>query len=831
MRNFKKNTRGQFAIIAALLIAVLTLPLVLSINQISLNRQQLKYEPVQELVLSITSDLDRCLSHALSIATQKYQEDRSGGLYEAYNNGEKFIFQWARSAIAAYSNLGINMTMETEPSEGGKTDIYWDIKWSSLTGYSQVETTFYLDIDAYGFRGWVGKAGKYIRLTIDPESIKLDEDSTTLNFTIVKSRLYDSTPLPITNLTPESLNRSRVHIRGNFWLDRNNGLAITSLKYLGGGKYTVTFNQRINKHTLGVELTVNTPEDNIIVSAIHRRNMTYTLTLQSQNVNSPVPDTEGKGFIEFEGVDYTLPVNLTVSPETEYRTKYYPDSDFQFENCTITENIKDATLIGSEIIFTVDGNGTLTFFYKPLPKFSVNLDSRQADGSDNHLGSIALNTINYADLPALKVTIKPGTYPIEYEPESPYYFWYWEWSPLVNFSMGNNNYEQFTNITILGDGNITAVYRTTRPPRRVNVAVMLQSFEKTYLEPTCVAAPNLGQIKLGDTEYTLSNLATLSNATIYRLEYIPAEGYVFLNWTTNGNVWVADSTSQVTNLIVNGDGSITAFYRGCKITLNSRQWDNSTFNLGLIILGTHQPPYLNWTYTGVARGNYSLQYIVKNSSYQFQWWEFTGNIVEFEDSYRTSTKATIYEDADLTAVYSFVSKPPPPIAGEWGTLYLAKNPPLLRTDDAMIIPFDALPNSYWTGKESTLPIPPKPSWQYLYINSPEIPENLFLAQQVNVSLYIQLASGKADNITIELSFTYNNTKYVIGNHTFYNLVGEGWYIYHINTTAIDKTNWPYQNAAIIPEGSTCTFMVAVPPDSGTLHIVWSEEKQSRIELF
>jgi hypothetical protein len=101
---------------------------------------------------------------------------------------------------------------------------------------------------------------------------------------------------------------------------------------------------------------------------------------------------------------------------------------------------------------------------------------------------------------------------------------------------------------------------------------------------------------------------------------------------------------------------------------------------------------------------------------------------------------------------------------------------------------------------------------------------------VNVWLYIQLATGKADNITCELSFICNNTKYVIGQETFYNLVGEGWYHYSINTTEIDTSHWPYPYAAVIPEGSIIRLTIAIPPNQGTLHIIWSEEKPSRIDL-
>ena len=69
MKRLKNNDRGQFVIIAALLIAVLTFSMAYSIHQINLQRQELAYSPVQELVLGITSDLERALNTACNASS------------------------------------------------------------------------------------------------------------------------------------------------------------------------------------------------------------------------------------------------------------------------------------------------------------------------------------------------------------------------------------------------------------------------------------------------------------------------------------------------------------------------------------------------------------------------------------------------------------------------------------------------------------------------------------------------------------------------------------------------------------------------------------------
>ena len=210
MKRFRRDTRGQFVVIAALLIALLTLSLALSIHQVNLHRQQLRYEPVEELVLGITSDLDRCLTYALSLASQKYYETRS--LDIARNEGYQFISKWVRSILASYAHLGIKMIMHSplNPTEEGPTDVQIIFNWDNPAGNSKVDTQFDLDIEAYGFKGWVGRSAKFVNLEI-LSPIEFDDQSTTLKFRIVHGKH------PIPNLTKESLIKTRVHITGDFW--------------------------------------------------------------------------------------------------------------------------------------------------------------------------------------------------------------------------------------------------------------------------------------------------------------------------------------------------------------------------------------------------------------------------------------------------------------------------------------------------------------------------------------------------------------------------------------------------------------------------------------
>jgi hypothetical protein len=433
------------------------------------------------------------------------------------------------------------------------------------------------------------------------------------------------------------------------------------------------------------------------------------------------------------------------------------------------------------------------------------------------LGDITLDETTYTNLPR-NLTLMSGKYYIEYKPEnSSYYFWGWEGDPPGHLIFDNSGAKS-TTVTILGDGTITAIYSTTMPPTPQQAFINLRSQEENSLIPT-----DLGLIQLGSFNYTLPYSLKI-NAGTYLLEYFPEEGYKFLNWTTTGDNRVIGSSNPLTSVTINGNGSIIAFYRGYKINLDSRQWENSSFNLGSITLGdnTYDLPQ---SLRGVAGGRYLLQYTPENSSYKFLWWEFTTGVF-LENRTNSNTTVEIYGDGNVTAVYSLFYQPPPSPSEDWDLLYFCDLPP------SMLLPYDMLPEHYFNPRSSTLPIPPRDSWQFIDVCTPPTEKNMTLATYVNVTLYIQLASGKAENITVQLKFTYNGTTYFIGNHTFYNLEGEAWYTHTFYTDNIDKTNWPVPGYPIIPEGSTIIMTVIVPPDSGTLHIIYGWDRyQSVVDMF
>lgn len=285
MRSLRQNKKGQFVVIAALIIIIFTLSLVLTISKISLTRQEMRYEPVQELVLGIVSDFDRCLSHALSIATQAYNE--SGSLEEAIAAGNDFIAKWLNSTLAFYSSLGLEIDINA--SEYGATDVFWNLNWGARSSVSYAYTRLSLNINAYGFKGWTSYSIKSVWLSITNLTISVDRDNPNESIMILTFQVMErerERVEPVLGLTPENL-----QIKVDSPEAQDMPVNIENQTYLGNGKYRV-FCRTNSTAIISVTITLTTPEDNIMVSA-HTSGEWSILYLSGRG------SSYGSGFCEF----------------------------------------------------------------------------------------------------------------------------------------------------------------------------------------------------------------------------------------------------------------------------------------------------------------------------------------------------------------------------------------------------------------------------------------------------------------------------------------------------------------------------------------------------
>lgn len=259
MRNFITNKHGQFVVVAALIIAVLTIATVISIYEISLNTQTIAYKPVDEFLLGVTSDMNRALTVALSEDSTQRISGQNTTIADAAAQG--FMDGWQQSLLASYPNYGFKF------NEPISTSFACD--WERNPGYSSALTTYDFDVGSYGFIGWTGQTIKYVQLQLLTVS-RGDAGYTNLTFQLTQSVINTNVTVPIadisTNPDVSTFKVGAYNIGETF----NPNTTISTLTYHGNGVYSAIFNQT-RDITKGVRLDLLIPNDEIWVSATLRQ--------------------------------------------------------------------------------------------------------------------------------------------------------------------------------------------------------------------------------------------------------------------------------------------------------------------------------------------------------------------------------------------------------------------------------------------------------------------------------------------------------------------------------------------------------------------------------
>ncbi|MEM4603025.1 MAG: hypothetical protein QXQ03_00885 [Candidatus Nezhaarchaeales archaeon] len=456
MNEIRANRRGQFVILAAIVIAAFTFTLVISINQLSTMRQEVPYEPLDELALAVTSDFERCLTRALAIATQKYSE--SWDLDSAKGAGEGLIDVWRQAIPESYSGLGINIALNVR--EGYGRSVGWDISWDGERGVSMIYTTFSMDVEAYGLKGLAVTMQRIVELNILDARMEFSDTGNKIIITF-QTYLSDGRKYlrPVSDLAPNSL---KLLINGTEY----EGYDITSFEYLGMGNYSATFD--LKERVIADNITLIASIDGVRVAATKRL---CILTLQSDDPSKQGTENEGTFDIEindFREEGRSPPYTISLFPGQTIRITFNLEGvDFHgFSSSGPVSLIENGTT--ALVIVTSYGQANVTAIYGTLPSTAIlSLSSRERDGATENLGCIKLSfsngtTVIFDKLPA-NITVPCNeniTIRYELEPDLGYIFRFWVASATVIVS--NPSLPEST-IRVLGDGNLTAVYEASRP--------------------------------------------------------------------------------------------------------------------------------------------------------------------------------------------------------------------------------------------------------------------------------------------------------------------------------------------------------------------------------
>ena len=255
MKSLIKNRHGQFVVIAALIIAVLTLATIISVYEISVSSQTIAYKPVDEFLLGVTSDMNRALTVALSKTSTNLVNGQTQDSSDAVGQG--FMDNWQHSLFTAYPNYGFKFNQPVATS--------FKCDWNRNPGYSSALTTYDFDVAAYGFMGWEGQTVKHVQLQLLTVS-RADSTHTNLTFQLTQSVVNSEVTVGIADL-PSNPDASTFKVGAYLDGQQFTPAAAAIVTYHGSGVYSAVFNQPRDL-TKGIKLELMIPNDGIWVSAM-----------------------------------------------------------------------------------------------------------------------------------------------------------------------------------------------------------------------------------------------------------------------------------------------------------------------------------------------------------------------------------------------------------------------------------------------------------------------------------------------------------------------------------------------------------------------------------
>jgi len=289
------DRKGQFIVVGAIVIVAFMFALILTISQMNVQRQAFSYEPVDEVVLAVSSDFERCLQNAFSKASQIYLSNGSLAKAQATLYGE--LQEWLEAVSNAYSGYGMNVAF-TVGENRSCVDLQFDWSESEGHGTSYVYTTFGLDVMGYGLKGLALMKSIAVNLDILEAKVSLAGDHSVVVMKFrVSERVNKGEP------TTPSIKEVNVTAVGG-WVDEKS----VRLEYLGQGVYLVKFNLT---GFVAEEVTLAVKTSNGVVVAAKKG--LCVVELRSDDVSTPIEDN--KGIFTVNGTAFSqLPRNISAFP-------------------------------------------------------------------------------------------------------------------------------------------------------------------------------------------------------------------------------------------------------------------------------------------------------------------------------------------------------------------------------------------------------------------------------------------------------------------------------------------------------------------------------------
>lgn len=256
---FQRRKRGQFVILAAVIIVFIMLTVALAVSYLSIYRVHFLEKDFREVTSGINSDLHGFLASTLSNVTKAMDDEARAKRYENYTTTAEYDQDFPHRNSQKISNQEMmrwqNLTIYTHPGLGLNlhiSSITLICNWTGSPGYSHASGNIKIDLITYGFYGWEDNATAELLLSCYPNSLSTtnggSEDLISFRFRLVKT---NNTPVSdvfadlviILYETPE----------GVFRYARRQSI---ELIYLGGGDYIVSFSGQLDAASPEIKIIV-----------------------------------------------------------------------------------------------------------------------------------------------------------------------------------------------------------------------------------------------------------------------------------------------------------------------------------------------------------------------------------------------------------------------------------------------------------------------------------------------------------------------------------------------------------------------------------------------
>ena len=462
LRPIRGDKKGQFIIIGAIIIAVFMFALTLTISQMNVQRQTFSFEPVDEIVITVSSDFERCLQSAFSKASQGYlqsylveEQPEDSGARELLD-GE--VRRWLNAVSSAYSGYGINVTFTADRESGSCLGL--SLEWSEDRGTSYVYTTFGLDVAGYGLEGLA--LTKSIRVDLNILEAKMsfagDRGKVTMKFTI-SEKVNEGRP-------------TKPSIKGISVVAEGGGVDESSIKldYLGQGVYLVEF-ETTSLAVREVRLAVTTDKGAVVAA----KKGLCVMELKSDDLSTPGEDNEGTFTVN--GTTFSPGSAISAFPDQILHVTFSLDGELPCD-LSVSGPLDVIEQSGTSATIRVlhRGDGRIAALYGvQTSRCFVNVSSRELNGESFGKGVIVVDGAEYSlsrtENGIVTLEVPPNsTISVSYSPERGYVFRYWEASGGLVFSGPSS---QNITVTVVGNGSLIAIYEPSRN----------SSWQTVYLSP------------------------------------------------------------------------------------------------------------------------------------------------------------------------------------------------------------------------------------------------------------------------------------------------------------------------------------------------------------